>query len=469
MELAYSGLHQLCAPMLDHLDRLPSPTARRARDRVWTWRRRCARPVSGWASDSRASWPTPPSSGHWSASSTTRSGSTRPPHRSLPLSAAACSPSGSRWCAQRGPASATRSSTGFPSCRSTGSTTAMPARCCWTTCMDRSMPPSATRSSTKATATRSRFSSCRARGGPQISPVASGCPARQLVAGKIEQSYVRRLSLLPSDTRLLVLTRGRGAASASRRCSTARRRSLGIDVAAAVPAMDAGLLHVGCAGGVRPSTRPIRHVPWGHCRGPAARTSCARRGHGHRGGPGPARLASRPSYARTGRGGRRRARALRRTGTGSRRGRCCGRLSDPRDRTDARSNAASSAGARCRLRQRAGGDIRHRPDSDRRSQQRPGRPVATRTHRPAPCPARVRIEPRHRSDHSVLAAAQHLEPLDAHLARETYLDALSAACSEPDSMTPSACPRSPGPLVPCRSDPSRSPRLPTCCWTGSSR
>src|SRR6185503_18155647 len=25
MELAYSGLHQLCSPMLDHLDRLPTP------------------------------------------------------------------------------------------------------------------------------------------------------------------------------------------------------------------------------------------------------------------------------------------------------------------------------------------------------------------------------------------------------------------------------------------------------------
>ena len=25
MELAYSGLHQLCGPMLDHLDRLPAP------------------------------------------------------------------------------------------------------------------------------------------------------------------------------------------------------------------------------------------------------------------------------------------------------------------------------------------------------------------------------------------------------------------------------------------------------------
>ena len=25
MELAYAGLHQLCAPMLDQLDRLPAP------------------------------------------------------------------------------------------------------------------------------------------------------------------------------------------------------------------------------------------------------------------------------------------------------------------------------------------------------------------------------------------------------------------------------------------------------------
>jgi len=25
MELAFAGLHQLCAPMLDHLDRIPAP------------------------------------------------------------------------------------------------------------------------------------------------------------------------------------------------------------------------------------------------------------------------------------------------------------------------------------------------------------------------------------------------------------------------------------------------------------
>jgi hypothetical protein len=70
-----------------------------------------------------------------------------------------------------------------------------------------------------------------------------GLPGSQPVAGKIEQSYVRRLQLLPSDSRLLVLAAAaeplgnpvllRGAA-----------QDLGIDMAAAVPAAEAGLLQV---------------------------------------------------------------------------------------------------------------------------------------------------------------------------------------------------------------------------------
>ena len=34
MELAYAGLHQLCAPMLDRLDRLPAPQREALGDRV---------------------------------------------------------------------------------------------------------------------------------------------------------------------------------------------------------------------------------------------------------------------------------------------------------------------------------------------------------------------------------------------------------------------------------------------------
>jgi len=70
-----------------------------------------------------------------------------------------------------------------------------------------------------------------------------GLPASQPVAGKIEHSYVQRLRLLPADTQLLVLTAAaeplgdmgllRGAVGA-----------LGIEMSAAAPAVDAGLVQL---------------------------------------------------------------------------------------------------------------------------------------------------------------------------------------------------------------------------------
>ena len=53
----------------------------------------------------------------------------------------------------------------------------MPARCCWPTCPAPWMPPFATRSSRRVTATRSPCSSCRARGTSPVSPAGSVCPA----------------------------------------------------------------------------------------------------------------------------------------------------------------------------------------------------------------------------------------------------------------------------------------------------
>jgi DNA-binding CsgD family transcriptional regulator len=71
-----------------------------------------------------------------------------------------------------------------------------------------------------------------------------GLPSSQLIAAKIQQSYVRRLRPLPSDTQLLVL-----AAAAEpigdRLLLHRAAESLGIDMAAASPAADAGLLNVG--------------------------------------------------------------------------------------------------------------------------------------------------------------------------------------------------------------------------------
>ena len=70
-----------------------------------------------------------------------------------------------------------------------------------------------------------------------------GLPGGHPVAGKIEQSYIRRLQLLPSDTRLLVLM---AAAEPLGDLVLLHRAAgtLGIDLAAAGPAQDGGLLEL---------------------------------------------------------------------------------------------------------------------------------------------------------------------------------------------------------------------------------
>ena len=91
-----------------------------------------------------------------------------------------------------------------------------------------------------------------------------GLPGSQLVASKIQQSYVRRLLLLPSDTQLLVLTAA-AEPIGDRQLLHRAAETLGIDVAASHPGGGRRAAPHGLACGVRPSTRPIRHVPWGHC------------------------------------------------------------------------------------------------------------------------------------------------------------------------------------------------------------
>jgi DNA-binding CsgD family transcriptional regulator len=71
-----------------------------------------------------------------------------------------------------------------------------------------------------------------------------GLPGSQPVAGKIEQSYARRLRQLPADTRLLVLAAAAeplGDPVLFHRAAA----TLGLDLAAVAPAVDAGLLQVG--------------------------------------------------------------------------------------------------------------------------------------------------------------------------------------------------------------------------------
>jgi DNA-binding CsgD family transcriptional regulator len=71
-----------------------------------------------------------------------------------------------------------------------------------------------------------------------------GLPGSQPVAGKIEQSYARRLRLLPADTQLLILAAAAeplGDPVLFRRAAA----TLDLDMAAASPAVDAGLLQIG--------------------------------------------------------------------------------------------------------------------------------------------------------------------------------------------------------------------------------
>jgi len=71
-----------------------------------------------------------------------------------------------------------------------------------------------------------------------------GLPGSQPVAGKIEQSYARRLRLLPAETQLLILAAAAEPLGDPMLFYRAAE-TLGLDMAAASPAVDAGLLQVG--------------------------------------------------------------------------------------------------------------------------------------------------------------------------------------------------------------------------------
>jgi len=76
--------------------------------------------------------------------------------------------------------------------------------------------------------------------------LAGGCglPDSQPVVSKIEQSYVRRLRVLPSETQLLVLAAAAEPLGDPLLLHRAAE-TLGVDMAAADPAADAGLLGIG--------------------------------------------------------------------------------------------------------------------------------------------------------------------------------------------------------------------------------
>jgi hypothetical protein len=215
-----------------------------------------------------------------------------------------------------------------------------------------------------------------------------GLPRGQPIAGRIEQSYIRRLQLLPPDTRLLVLT----AAAEPLGDPVLLHRAagtLGIDLAAAGPAQDGGLLELG------------RRVEFAHplVRSAAYRSAGAEDRHRvHRAlaDAGPAGLAPRTRDPRTRRGGRRRARAVGGPRPGPwrrRRGGCVpATVRGAHRRSCAARGALTGRGAG----ELSGRCLRRSAPAGGRGPSRTARRVPARPRGPSARPRRLRVRPRER-------------------------------------------------------------------------
>ena len=166
-----------------------------------------------------------------------------------------------------------------------------------------------------------------------ISPAGSGCPAASRSPARSSRATPQRLAAAPPTPGCSSSPRP-PSHSATRCCSTGPLTSLGIDMAAAAPAVDAGLLEVGArvefahplvrSAAYRSATADDRHRVH---RALAEATDADDR-------PGPARLAPGPRHRRTRRGSGGGAGAFGRPGPGSRRARRRGRVPDPGHRAD---------------------------------------------------------------------------------------------------------------------------------------
>ena len=289
---------------------------------------------------------------------------------------------------------------------------------------------SATGSSPRRAATRSRSWSCRAASRPRRSwPAAFGLPDARGAAGadRGELPAAAR-ARCPDETRLLLLVAAaepvgdplllwRAASGSGIAGHGARRRR------------PTGLLDVGERVRFRhPLVRSAVYRSASDARAPGGAPR-AGRGDRRRSRAGPPRVASRRRRAGPRRGGRGRARAVRRPGAGARRARRRGGVP-----AAARSALTLDPAPARRARAGRGAGLACRPArSTRRSAL-----LAAAEAEPLDELGRARVDLLHAevafaqnrgSDAPplLLRAARQLEPLDARLSRDTYLDAWSAA------------------------------------------
>ena len=293
MELAYSGLHQLCGPMLDQLEHLPVPQ-REALETVFGLNMGPApdRFLVGLAALTlfAAVAEKQPlvcilDDAQWldhALAQILGFAARRLLAERIALVCAARRGSGDDVLAD------------LPSCESAGWATPMRARCCWTTCTAPWMPRSATRSSRRATATRSRCSSCHAPGTPWTSPAGSDCPATSPSTARSNRATPAASSNFPATPRCSSSPRPQsrsGPGCLRRRRDPRPRPGCGQPCDRRRAAQGRGTCRI------RSPTRPLRRLPLGSGRRPPPCPSRAGRGHRRRSGPGQVRLAPRPSDA----------------------------------------------------------------------------------------------------------------------------------------------------------------------------
>ena len=349
-------------------------------------------------------------------------------------------------------------------CRSPVSATAMRARCCWRTCtgpLDAAV--------CEQIITESHGNPLALLELPRTWNIADlaggfGLPARQPVVSKIEQSFAKRLLLLPSETQLLVLA---AAAEPLGDPLLLHRAAeiLGLDLAASGPAVDAGLLDV--SGRVEFAHPLVRSA--------AYRSAAADDRHRvHRAlaeATDPERDPDRRAWHRARatpgarRGRRRRARALGRARTGSRWRRRGGSLSRARGRAVAGSGEAGTARARGRGGQAAGRGASGRVDAPRRRSRRAARRARERIAQRLKGQIALDLRRGGEAAPFLLDAARRLESTraDSSHARPTW-----RRCERRASAVASAKRRSvarPRPLA-TRRRPETHAAPTTCCSTG---
>ena len=164
------------------------------------------------------------------------------------------------------------------------------------------------------------------------------------LSGRIEESFRERLAPLPPATRLLLLVAAAEPVGDPLLVWKAAA-ALGIDGRRGGTGGRGGPGRARRAGALPAPARALGGLPGGRAGGPPARPPRARRGHRRRRRSRPPRLAPRPGDGRARRGRRRRAGALGRAGAGARRPGRGRRVPRARRRADARPGAPGAARA----------------------------------------------------------------------------------------------------------------------------